>query len=102
MSDDLIERLRAQVAYDELWPDRGNMLPEEQLFDEAANEIERLERELRNAKRTLIAVLDTTGPVAVPRTTLVAIGGQSTFTVDETPQAGTEQVIFSAKATTDE
>lgn len=69
----------------------------------AADEIERLERELRNVKRTLIAVLDTTGPVAVPRTTLVAIGGQSTLTVDETLRAHSQlAVIFSAKATTDE
>ena len=46
MSDDLIERLRERVAYDELWPDRGNMLSQEQLFDEAANEIERLREAL--------------------------------------------------------
>ena len=40
---DIVERLKAEVKYDELWDDRLNMTDEERLLDEAAAEIMRLQ-----------------------------------------------------------
>ena len=42
MTDDIVERLRAEVAYDELLPGYTNMTDAERLAHEAADEIESL------------------------------------------------------------
>jgi hypothetical protein len=39
---DIVERLQAEVQYDELWDNRLNMTNNERLFDEAAAEIVKL------------------------------------------------------------